>query len=517
MTYFVSFAERLHALPPQHRRCLSPLYISAQASMRQHVTQLVETALNCVIEGPPSAGDNIADCFNGDFEPVSKLLRDDAEGALKLADSNLRVFPYKDVKGCWKRLYADASIVEACRVILHALKLPSDKAAEGDEQRDFKVDPFFPWIDTAVHMLDNALIMAGGLLRGGMIQSLVNALQSITPSREMGATDEMFPRIGMPSPRLRFPIPRVHAIDFEAFAEHVSTVRTPLVITGAIDHWPALSTRSWSSRRYWLEQTFDGRRLVPVEVGRSYTDEGWGQKIMPFRDFSRKHLWKGEKASQDSTEDDEEEEVETGYMAQHDLLSQLPSLRDDISIPDYCYVDAPGPEPGTPLYEKQIRERGQERDTSVSEAIEKEEPDDDSVFEPVINTWIGPAWTISPLHHDPYHNILVQVVGAKYLRLYSPHSPASKIHPRGMEFVEPDSSSSEARQIDMSNTSQVDLAAIELSPAEQEMWDEMWPGFSELDYVETVLKEGEALYVPLGWWHYVRGLEAGVSLSFWWK
>ena len=31
-----------------------------------------------------------------------------------------------------------------------------------------------------------------------------------------------------------------------------------------------------------------------------------------------------------------------------------------------------------------------------------------------------------------------------------------------------------------------------------------------------VLKEGECLYIPVGWWHYVRGLKAGISVSFWW-
>jgi lysine-specific demethylase 8 len=44
----------------------------------------------------------------------------------------------------------------------------------------------------------------------------------------------------------------------------------------------------------------------------------------------------------------------------------------------------------------------------------------------------------------------------------------------------------------------------------------MWPGFLQAEYVETVLHEGECLYIPVGWWHYVRGLQAGISVSFWW-
>jgi lysine-specific demethylase 8 len=69
--------------------------------------------------------------------------------------------------------------------------------------------------------------------------------------------------------------------------------------------------------------------------------------------------------------------------------------------------------------------------------------------------------------------------------------------------------------IDMSNTSEVDIAAIELSPAED--WDEKWPGFQNAEYVEAILHEGECLHIPVGWWHYVRGLRAGISVSFWWQ
>ena len=33
--------------------------------------------------------------------------------------------------------------------------------------------------------------------------------------------------------------------------------------------------------------------------------------------------------------------------------------------------------------------------------------------------------TVSPLHHDPKHNLLAQVVGSKYIRLYAPEDTAS--------------------------------------------------------------------------------------------
>ncbi|PYI04174.1 Clavaminate synthase-like protein [Aspergillus sclerotiicarbonarius CBS 121057] len=559
-----------------------------------HLHEIIPPTLLSILN--PDTNDPIHRCFNttNDIETLQSHLCDPSS-TLPLADSHLRVFPFKDVDVCWRRLYTDASIVKACLLICERLGFVRDGGGRRKRKREQsnteyvlrvieemgdcegmevgEVDADKGWVASTVDILDKAVIMTGAPMREGVIEMLLSVLQGAVGLWEKkdgkdeeeeekdagegeGEEDDtktpLFSSSNTaPTPEIKFPIPRISAPSFESFQHHVRKAKTPIVITDAVGHWPAMSTRPWSSREYWFDRTFGGRRLVPVEIGRAYTDEDWGQRIMPFGEFVGTYLDRG-------GERDDGDDGPTGYLAQHDLLSQIPALRGDISIPDYCFVDVPGPEPGTPVYmkkkrdeeerkrkmngqepaQKQKQRQGDDNDSQTSDGESNSEND------PVINTWIGPSWTISPLHHDPYHNIFVQVVGAKYLRLYSPHTPASQIHPKGKESVNrkpereedddqshPQNTQEQPNQdtdtdteqttdpqlIDMSNTSEIDLTAIEMSPAEAEQWEDLWPGFLQAEYIETVLKEGECLYIPVGWWHYVRSLRGGVSVSFWWE
>ena len=53
-----------------------------------------------------------------------------------------------------------------------------------------------------------------------------------------------------------------------------------------MDGWPA-SIR-WQSPNYLAGLA--GLRTIPVELGRHYLADGWGQRLMRFHDFLRLHM-----------------------------------------------------------------------------------------------------------------------------------------------------------------------------------------------------------------------------------
>lgn len=457
--------------------------------------------------------DPILECHPDGYEH----LRDQADSLFVFANQKLHTFPFKDVGLCWFRLYTDASIAKA----LTLAEKPFDLAE----------------LDTIVSVLDMALIMAGGLGREQLIHDMLSNLQhaseehqedSERPSkrRRLQESPNTLPHDSVSLPIIHFPLLHMSNPSLTKFQAFMMDKREPLILTDSLTHWTALE--KWKNTSYWLDTTIRGRRLVPIEIGRSYTDEDWGQKILPFGQFLHKFI-----LQMSDTEGHSEDDPRTGYLAQHDLLKQIPSLQGDIAVPDYCYLDAPAPEPDTPVALSKL-EKERSKKTSHSSIIPSTElaslePEDSDSHsngadsDVQRNIWFGPAWTISPLHHDPYHNILCQVVGKKYIRLYSPtHSTA--LLPRRKDEPAPHNrtglteyskkGNQPSETIDMSNTSQVDIAAMELSPLED--WNEVYPGINDIPYKECILDAGQALYIPVGWWHYVRSCSVGISVSFWW-
>ena len=408
------------------------------------------------------------DIINGCPPSVISLLSTRPDMLKTLAHTKLHTYHYASVPACWRRLYTDTSIIIAIRLIKGILPDTqtnggsSSGEAQGEAANEEK-------ICEVVRILDMAIIMAGAEGRRDLIDEILTVFESHvkkhqSPQMKRRKVEDAFPvdlKADSAAAIIRHPIPYVSDMSLTTFNQYLEVQSMPLVMKGALTHWPAFYERPWNPT-YLMERTFGGRRLIPVEVGRSYTDEGWGQSIITFREFMNKYLL-NEQVGEGS---------KLGYLAQHDLFSQIPLLRNDISIPDYCYADLPA--------------------TRIRDKWEPEET--------LLNAWFGPAGTVSPLHTDPYHNILCQVVGKKYIRLYSPEL-TKNLYPRGIQVD----------GVDMSNTSEVD---VEAAP---DQLDAKFPLFREAEYVETILSGGECLYIPVGWWHYVRSLTVSFSVSFWFK
>ncbi|RMD40215.1 hypothetical protein DV735_g4917, partial [Chaetothyriales sp. CBS 134920] len=440
-------------------------------------------------------------------------------GLLELADEKIHVFPFSDVKPCWFRLYTDASIVKAVKIL--------------EEYWDLGRPGL---LIEAVAALDMALLMAGGLGREELIQDMLTNLQvhmetdadtaetdsqakrrrlaaewtngkdeqhlpaeadSRAKRRRLAAEwtkskdEQLLPAEAVSMPKISCPVPAIAAPSLEDFHKHLHDRREPVILRGAFNHWPAL--HKWKKVSFWENATLAGSRLVPVELGRSYVDSDWGQEILPFKRFLHEYIL-----------DSSRRDSRTGYLAQHDLFKQIPALYADITTPDYCYLDAPPPDAGTPVaLTKSAKTQQLSHPSTLPQPVgQSSNPEVQS------NIWFGPAWTISPLHHDPYHNILCQVVGKKYLRLYSPHY-SSRLQPMSNMVSAPHLTEAKGDlTIDMSNTSSIDVAAMEVSPHED--WDSTYPNISEVPYIECVLEAGQALYIPIGWWHYQQSYRVAI-------
>lgn len=104
--------------------------------------------------------------------------------------------------------------------------------------------------------------------------------------------------------------------------------------------------------------------------------------------------------------------------------------------------------------------------------------------------WIGPGGTVTGYHTDWADNIFAQVQGRKFVKVVSP-SQNKKMYP--------------SRKYDSNST---------LSSVDADNYDaQKYPLFSEVHALYTVVHPGEMLFIPRGWWHYVRSLEPSISVN----
>ena len=113
-----------------------------------------------------------------------------------------------------------------------------------------------------------------------------------------------------------------------------------------------------------------------------------------------------------------------------------------------------------------------------------------------INIWIGTRGTVTSLHSDPADNLLCQVAGFKYVRLYG-LDQTPFLYARTM----------------LAHNSH---SAFGTSPVRVETPDlTKYPEFANAAYEETLLAPGDMLFIPKRHWHYIRSLSTSVSINMW--
>ena len=103
--------------------------------------------------------------------------------------------------------------------------------------------------------------------------------------------------------------------------------------------------------------------------------------------------------------------------------------------------------------------------------------------------WIGPGGTLTPMHHDLTHNLLVQLVGRKRIIIASPAETAKIYNSHDVYSDIPDLTDPG-----------LDLAR--------------YPRLADIRLLDVTLEPGEALFLPIGWWHQVAAQDFSISMTY---
>lgn len=367
-----------------------------------------------------------------------------AQAALDMAWEQLHSAPWHSVHPIWRDAFSLSSLHLAA--FLDGAHNPQEALRILDMGLIMGGRLFKPDLDSAISVLhpsSSRMIGSGKHSQPcttGVSRTHAHENASPTPEEPLQTSSHPSEIIAnLPSGSLNFTVVKKRAsITIEDFLCKFFIPGVPVVITHAMTHWPAMT--KWRNTDYLREAV--GNRTVPVEIGEHYLASGWKQELMTVFELLERF------ETQCSSS-------QRAYLAQHPLFEQIPKLREDILIPDYCAAS------------------GGELQS--------------------INAWLGPVGTVTPLHHDPHHNLLSQVIGQKYVRLYSP-DVGSGMYPFSESML--------------SNSSQVDLDNPDYIK---------FPLAKNLPFLDCILEEGEMLYIPPKWWHYVRSLSSSFSVSFWWS
>lgn len=232
---------------------------------------------------------------------------------------------------------------------------------------------------------------------------------------------------------------RVRDLSPDEFLDEFYAPARPVILCGAMDDWPA--REKWSAS-YLRDQI--GKAVIECQSGRRANPR-----------FERE-------------------------MASH--KQQMPFDQ---------YIDLIAANPGNDLYvtANNFAANAEIMNPLLADLGAMDGILDHEVGQPAGMVWIGPAGTLTPLHHDLTNNFLAQIVGRKRV-IMAPPTETPKLYNDLHVFSE------------VTNLADpgVDLAT--------------YPRLKEVRTMDVTLEPGEILFLPIGWWHQVEALDFSVSMTY---
>nr|XP_046270020.1 lysine-specific demethylase 8 isoform X2 [Scatophagus argus] len=242
----------------------------------------------------------------GDATSTSRMLN--AQIILDFSWEKLNTGTWRHVDKEWRRVYSYGCLFKVAALC--------------------REDPSPDEVLQAVRTCDMGLLM-GAAIMDDILQVIIQILQSEVRERTKDSDDSEradFKRIKIECPHIpvikeELAVPRIKCPSLESFNANYLLPLKPVILEGIIDHWPALNEHPWSIEYL---RSVAGCRTVPVEVGSRYTDEEWSQTLLTVNEFIDQYI-----LNKDGVKC-------LGYLAQHQLFDQIPELKEDIRLPDYC-------------------------------------------------------------------------------------------------------------------------------------------------------------------------------------